>query len=287
MRKSLFNGFYFVIAVLLVAFTMSSCNTTRKIKYFQDIPDSGATKSFPKAAYTPIIIHTGDILNVTTATDDPLSMAGAISAGGTITSSSSPSTGGGTGAAGILSALSGGTTAAAPISGFPVDDNGNITMPILGKIAAAGYTTAQLTDIITLKATKYFKNPVVIVKLINFKVDVTGEVLKPGQYTMPEEKENIMDVISMAGDLTVFGKRENVLLIRENPDGTKTSYRIDLRKSNILSSPLYYVRPNDVIYIEPRSAKSDANDASQARYATIATAVLGLLIIIATRVSIH
>jgi polysaccharide export outer membrane protein len=287
MRKSLFNGFYFVIAVLLVAFTMSSCNTTRKIKYFQDIPDSGATKSFPKAAYTPIIIHTGDILNVTTATDDPLSRAGAISAGGTITSSSSPSTGGGTGAAGILSALSGGTTAAAPISGFPVDDNGNITMPILGKIAAAGYTTAQLTDIITLKATKYFKNPVVIVKLINFKVDVTGEVLKPGQYTMPEEKENIMDVISMAGDLTVFGKRENVLLIRENPDGTKTSYRIDLRKSNILSSPLYYVRPNDVIYIEPRSAKSDANDASQARYATIATAVLGLLIIIATRVSIH
>jgi polysaccharide export outer membrane protein len=108
-------------------------------------------------------------------------------------------------------------------------------------------------------------------------------VLKPGQYVMPEEKETIMDAIAMAGDLTIFGKRENVLLIRQNVDGTRTAYRVNLKKSDALNSPVYFLRQNDFIYVEPRKAKSDANDAAQVRYYGIAAAVASILIIIATR----
>jgi len=275
MSKPFIKRLLLFAQVFCLSLLLFSCNTTKKIKYFQDIPDSGKVKNFPKAAYSPIIIRNGDMLNISIQTDDPSSGASTIGSGIQM-----PGTAGST-----TSTLPGaiGSQLQAPVTGFPVDNNGNIIMPIIGTVAAAGSTTAQLTDAITTQALRYFKHPVVVVKLMSFKVDVTGEVAKPGYYTMPEEKESIMDVLAMAGDLTIFGKRENVLLIRENPDGTKTSYRVNLKKTDILSSPLYYMRPNDIIYVEPRSAKSDATDASQARYISIASAVLGLLIIIATR----
>jgi polysaccharide export outer membrane protein len=83
----------------------------------------------------------------------------------------------------------------------------------------------------------------------------------------------------MAGDLTIFGKRENVLLVRENSDGTKSAYRINLKKSDVMSSPVYYLRQNDFVYVEPRKAKSDATDAAQQKYIAIATAILSIIIL--------
>ncbi len=261
-----------------MSLTIISCNTTHKIKYFQDIPDSGQLKTIAKAEYTEPIIRNGDILNIIIQTIDPLSTSmvnnGNVSAGTPSQSSSSNSL--------LLSAVSGGNQQAA-VTGYLVDKEGNIEIPILGKIQASGNTTFQLKDIVYNRALKFFKEPTVTVRLANFKVNVTGEVLKPGEYIMPDEKESVMDALSMAGDLTIFGKRENVLLIRENPDGSKTPYRINLKKSDILSSPAYYLRQNDLIYVEPRKAKSDATDASQTKYFAIAGSILSILIILATR----
>lgn len=281
MRKQLTN---YLCAFILIPLALSifSCNTTKKIKYFQDIPDSGQNKTIAKAEYKELLIQPGDILNVMIETTDPLATT-MVNSGNTLASSSSPSPGG-SGASGLLAALSGGNQQQQPVSGYLVDKEGNIEIPLIGQLKAAGYTTFELKKIIHERALENFKEPIVIVKFANFKVSVMGEVLKPGQYTMPDEKESIMDAIAMAGDLTIFGKRENVLLIRENLDGTKTTYRLNLKNSDVLASPLYYLRQNDLIYVEPRKAKSDATDAAQAKYFGIAGAVLSVLIIIATRI---
>lgn len=278
MRKPLLKRLSFLATVLYLFFSLFSCNTTKRIKYFQDIPDSGQTKTIAKAEYTDPIIRSGDILNVIIETIDPLATSsvntGNISAG-------NMSNGGA--ASGILAAISGGNQTQQPVSGFLVDKNGVIEIPIIGKVTVAGLTTDQIKNSIYTLSLKYFKDPTIVVRLANFKVSVTGEVLKPGQYIMPDEKETILDAITMAGDLTIFGKRENVLLIRENADGSKTPYRINLKKSNIMSEPYYYLRQNDLIYVEPRKAKSDATDAAQAKYITIAGSILSILLVIATR----
>ena len=281
MKKSLILRFCLFAPVLYLSLTLFSCSSTKKVKYFQDIPDSGQVKTIAKADYKELLIQPGDILNVVIETIDPLSTS-TVNAGN-VGNTTTPSSGT-AGVAGALATLSGANQQLQPITGFQVDKDGNIEIPILGKIKAQGYTTLQLKDIVYKLATKYYKDPTVVVKLVNFKVSVTGEVLKPGQYIMPDEKEGILDALAMAGDLTVYGKRENVLLIRENLDGTKTAYRINLKKSNTMSSPVYYLRQNDIIYVEPRKAKSDATDAAQAKYVGIIAAFFSLLIIIATRV---
>lgn len=285
MRKSLTERLFLFSLILFLPVLIFSCNSTKKIKYFQDIPDSGRTKNFAKIEFTPLTIHPGDILNITMQIIDN-SASSAINAGNVPTAGSASSLpGSGGGAASLLASISGGNNSIQqPASGYLVHIDGNVEIPILGKIKAAGYNLIELRNIITAEASKYYKDPIIDVKFANFKVNITGEVLKPGQYTMPDEKESIFDALAMAGDLTVFGKRENVLLVRENEDGTKTAYRINLKKSDILSSPLYYLRQNDLIYVEPRKAKSDATDASEAKWFGIVGAIMSVLIITATRV---
>ena len=268
MRKSHFINSFPILFILFISFTVVSCSSTDKVKYFQDIPDSGQLKTIAKAEYVEPIIKVDDILNIIVQTVDPQA-TGMINIGNVpVNSTATPP---------------GSSLNTVVPSGYLVNKSGFIEIPVIGKLQVLGYTTSQLRDTIRTIALKYFKEPTVIVRFANFKISVTGEVLKPGQYIMPNEKVNILDAIAMAGDLTIFGKRENVLLIRENEDGSKTPYRINLKKSDIMSSPYYYLRQNDVIYVEPRKAKSDATDASQAKYISLAASVVSILIILATR----
>jgi polysaccharide biosynthesis/export protein len=276
MRKSLITRFYFFVPLLFLSLAMVSCSSQKKIKYFQDIPDSGKLKTIVNANYTPPTIQVDDIITVIVETVDPANTA-VINLGNIPVASTGTSLGG----SNSLSSLAGSSQQAT--SGYLVDKDGYITVPILGKMKLSGYTTSEATDIVRNVALKYYKDPTVIVRYANFKISVTGEVLKPGVYVMPNEKVSILDAIAVAGDLTVFGKRENVLLIRENPDGTKTPYRINLKKSDIMSAPYYYLRQNDIIYVEPRKAKSDATDAAQQKYVTIAGALLSIILVLAYR----
>lgn len=254
------------LSALLVAGMLFSCSSNKNIKYFQDIPDSGALKMIGKAEYTEPKIQVDDILNILVDVVDPLATSMINSSNVTITGSTG---------------LSPAPTAAisAPASGYLVDKGGDVNIPILGKIHLLGLSTTQARDVIKEAALKYYKDPIVIVRFANFKISVTGEVARPGVYVMPNEKVSIMDAIALAGDLTIYGKRENILLIRENLDGTKTPYRVDLRKSDIMSNPYYYLRQNDVIYVEPSKAKVASTDASMAKTYTIIGASLSVLIV--------
>jgi len=249
-----------------------SCSSIKKVKYFQDIPDSGQLKTIAKAEYVAPTIKVDDILTVIVETIDPNNTA-VINLGNVPISSTGTS----------LNQSSLASAAQQVSSGYLVDKDGNIEVPILGKIKVIGYTTSEAADVIKKVALTYYHDPTVIVRYANFKVSITGEVLKPGVYVMPNEKVSVLDAIALAGDLTIFGRRENVLLIRENPDGTKTPYRINLKKSDIISAPYYYLRQNDFIYVEPSSGKAAATDASQARNYAIIGSVLSVLIVLFTR----
>jgi len=283
MRKSLISRLCFV-PIIVFSLAIVSCSSTKKIKYFQDIPDSGQLKKIAASTYVAPTIQVNDIVNVTVQPLDQSSGGSLIGAANLSSGGSSSMPSGAGGGGGLLAALSGGGGGPQQTSnGILVDKDSTVIIPIIGKVKAVGLTTSALRDTVYRRSLQFFKEPTVVVSFANFKVNVIGEVFKPGQYVMPYEKVTIFDALAMAGDLTIFGMRENVLLIRENPDGTKTPYRINLKKSDVMSQPYFYLRQNDFIYVEPRKAKSDANDAAQVKYYGIAAAVASILIIIATR----
>ena len=273
MRKSYIRKLFLIAQILFLSITFFSCTSTKNIKYFKDIPDSGQLKTIATVQYNEPPIQIDDIITILVETVDP-SATSMINLANVPVSNSATVVGGG-----IAGLASQGSSA-----GYLVDKDGNIDVPVLGKIKASGYTTTQLRDNIHAIALKYYNDPTVIVRYANFKVNITGEVLRPGQYVTPNEKISILDAIAMAGDLTIYGKRDNVLLIRENEDGTKTPYRVNLNKSNIMSSPYYYLRQNDLIYVQPSNGKAQANDLGAVKWASITSAVLSLLIVIATRI---
>ncbi|HVW99346.1 MAG TPA: polysaccharide biosynthesis/export family protein, partial [Candidatus Babeliaceae bacterium] len=160
-----------------------------------------------------------------------------------------------------------------------VDKNGYVDIPLAGKIKVGGLTTSEARDAITKVATTYFVNPVVNVRIINFKVTVIGEVMRPGQYTIQDEKASILDAIGMAGDLTIFAKRENVLLIR-TVNNDKEFIRFDLNSSDLFKSPYFYLKQGDVIYVEPNKSKAATTDAAQARNISVITSISTVVVVV-------
>ncbi|UOE48202.1 polysaccharide biosynthesis/export family protein [Mucilaginibacter sp. SMC90] len=268
MYKSIFG-----LLIILWMFTFLSCSSTKKIKYFQNIPDSGQLKPITSAVYFEPKIQVDDILSVILQTVDPLA-AQNVNVGNVQ----------------VLSTATGvGVTntgfSPQPVSGYLVNKQGEIEIPILGKIKVEGLSTTEAKNAILQIALKYYKDPTIIVRYANFKISVTGEVNRPSVYIMPNEKSTVMDALSMAGDLTIYAKRDNILLIRQSDDGTKMPYRINLNKSDIFSSPVFYLRQNDIIYVEPAKSKIAANDLAQTRTIAILSSVLSLLIVLASRIN--
>lgn len=151
---------------------------------------------------------------------------------------------------------SSGSTSIQEAIGLRVDKQGKIDVPILGKMQAAGLTRAELAENIKTKLIEgeYIKDPVVTVQIKGFKVSIMGEVNSPGVQTMSGDRVTILEALSMAGDLTPSGKRDNILVIREEGD-QRVSYVVDLTSSEkVLESPCYYLKQNDVIYVQPNKA---------------------------------
>lgn len=141
--------------------------------------------------------------------------------------------------------------------GYLVNDSGYIQFPFLGPIRAEGISKSQLTINIVKLLTdkKLLIDPIVTIRHLNFRVSVLGEVARPGIFTVPNEKISILEALGLAGDLTMYGKRDNVLLIREDGKGEKETTRLNLGSKDLLSSPYYYLRSNDVLYVEPTKNK--------------------------------
>jgi len=158
---------------------------------------------------------------------------------------------------------------------YTVDADGDIVLPMLGKIHVAGLTRLQAIEKIRSELEQYIKDPGVNISFNNFRVSVLGEVAQPGSFTLPSERVTVLEALGMAGDMTIRGLRENVLLVREK-DGVKSMHRLDLTKKSILNSPYYYLAQNDVIYVEPN--KAQMNNSKLGNNTNVIISVAGLII---------
>ena len=139
--------------------------------------------------------------------------------------------------------------------GYSVDNDGNIQFPELGTIHVAGLNRWQLAELIREKLSSLVKDAVVTVQFMNFKISVTGEVTSPGVFDISGDKITIFEAISLARNLTIYGRRDGVYVIREQ-NGSRTIYQVDLRTVDMFKSPAYYLQQNDVVYVEPNKVRA-------------------------------
>ena len=146
---------------------------------------------------------------------------------------------------------------------YLVDNNGDIEFPTLGFLRVEGMTKGEVENMIRERIKSNFTNdPIVTVRMANYKITVLGEVTAPGVYTLSDEKINVFDALALSRDLTIYGKRDGVKLIRENTDGTKKIVSLNLNDANIIHSPYYQLQQNDILYVEPNKAKARNADVS-------------------------
>ena len=150
------------------------------------------------------------------------------------------------------------------ILGYLVDTNGEIDFPILGRIHAEGLTRMQLTNLIKNRLIKedLVKDPIVTIQFLNFKISVMGEVNRPGEFSITSDRITLLEALSKAGDLTIYGKRDRVAVIRER-GGKQTILLHDLRSADIFQSPCYYLQQNDIVYVEPNNARAGQSNINQ------------------------
>ena len=144
---------------------------------------------------------------------------------------------------------------------FLLDNQGNINYPVLGKLSLNGLTSREAENLITERLKAYVKErPTVVVRMSGFKVSVLGEVASPGVYPVVNEQINVLEALAMAGDLTIYGVRDNVKLIREDKNGHKQFITLNLNDADLLLSPYYQLQQNDILYVTPNKAKAQSAD---------------------------
>lgn len=164
------------------------------------------------------------------------------------------------------------------IQDYLVDQEGNIVFPILGKLNIGGMTKKEVQELIKSKIyPNYIKEePIVVVRFANYKISLLGEVTKPGTYPVANERINVLEALALAGDMTIYGKRDNVLLMRENLNGEKEIIRLDLTRKDLVLSPYFYLQQNDIIYVQPNKSRARGADIGSAETLTIT--IIGTLI---------
>ena len=168
---------------------------------------------------------------------------------------------------------------------YLVDNKGCIEFPVVGTLEVGGLTKSACEKLIHDKIQRFMnaeENPIVTVRMSNYKISVLGEVNKPGMFTVGNEKINIFEALAQAGDLTIYGVRDRVKLIRENEKGHKDVYTLNLNDAEIINSPYYYLQQNDVIYVEPNKVK--AKNSSIGQSTTIWISIAGALVSLASLV---
>lgn len=164
---------------------------------------------------------------------------------------------------------------------YMVSEEGTIEFPVVGTVEVAELTTFELADKIKKEISDYVKDPIVNVRILNFKISVLGEVKSPGTFTIEDDHITLAQALGKAGDLTIFGRRDNILVMREI-DGEKVNAYLDLTDADVVSSPFYNLRQNDVVYVEPKVAKvqSSSSLGVASRYLSIASVIISLVILV-------
>ena len=243
-----------------MAFT--SCNR-RNLAYFSDLQGQSTYTEKVSNATEPKI-KPDDLLSITVTSINP--EANMLFNQGVIASEGNVGTGG----------------VDKSTQGYVVNSEGLINLPMLGKVELGGLTKEEATLKITEALEEYLKEPIVNIRYLNYRITVIGEVNRPSTFTVPTEKINLLTALGMAGDLTVYGKRENILIIREE-GGERTMTRVNLNNKDILDSPYFYLQQNDVVYVEPVETKADQASLTRSNL-SIALAAASVLAIIITRI---
>lgn len=227
------TSFGWIMAIL--SLSLLSCSTPKNIDYFQDVHTGTIIKT---ANINDIKIKPEDKLSIVVSTQDP-----ALSSLFNLTNSQMAPTA-------ISSYAQGGNEA----SYYTVSPFGDINFPVLGQLHIVGMTRSQLASFIerNLISQELVQQPIVTVEFVNTGISVLGEVNSPGLYSFNKDHMTIIDAIAVAGDLTMRGKRENILVMRKNAEGVQQGYRIDLTNmQELANSPVYYLQQDDIIYVEP------------------------------------
>lgn len=162
---------------------------------------------------------------------------------------------------------------------YLVDVNGTIDFPVLGKLKVVGLTKTELHQLLEAKVAKYIKNPIINIRIVNFKIAIQGEVTLPGTYSISSDRVTLIEALSMAKDLTIYGKRDNILIIRD-VNGVKSYNRVDITKADFINSPFYYLSQNDVVYVEPN--KTRINGAAVGANTNVIISITSLVITLIT-----
>ncbi len=164
---------------------------------------------------------------------------------------------------------------------YMVDAHGEIDFPVFGKLQAGGKTLVQFQDELRSKLTAYVKNPSVSMRISNYKITLLGEVARPGQYIIPDGQTTLLSALGLAGDLTMYGKRDDILIVR-NDDGQITKQRVNMLQADFINSPYFYLQQGDVIYVAPNNTKEKASrlDPNMPIYISVAGIIVTVLALV-------
>lgn len=231
---------YFYIVLSVVTVFLTSCGSVKNVAYLQnsDVVDFSNSEYLYDAHIMP-----KDVLTITVNTVNPEASAPYnLIVRPTLNNPS-----------GTI------TTSGGALQTYLVDNDGKIDFPVLGSLQVGGLSKSECEKMIHDKLLPYMneeENPVVIVRMSNYKISVLGEVTRPGMFTVSNEKINILEALAQAGDLTIYGVRDHVKLIRESSTGKKTVVTINLNDAELINSPYYYLQQNDIVYVEPNKVKA-------------------------------
>lgn len=222
MKKNLSGAF----ALILFSFFFSACQSYKQVPYLQDAEVLKQANAQIASVQDARLIS-GDEVSILVSTSDP-AVSQPFNAQGNV---------------------------------FLLDNQGNINYPVLGKLSLNGLTSREAENLITERLKAYVKErPTVVVRMSGFKVSVLGEVASPGVYPVVNEQINVLEALAMAGDLTIYGVRDNVKLIREDKNGHKQFITLNLNDADLLLSPYYQLQQNDILYVTPNKAKAQSAD---------------------------
>lgn len=228
-----------ILILSSVLLLLVSCQSAKQVPYLQNVDEIPADV-LAKATYVPEqILMPGDLLDITVMATDRVSVQPFNRRVVDLSKSS-------------------GALTSDELNFYLVDNSGYIDMPVLGRIYVQGMTKSELENYIREEIyPKYIHEvPAVTVRFENFRISVTGDVARPGSFIVPNERVNVLEAIAMAGDLNITGRRDNVLLVRVNADGSRTTARLDLTDKDLILSPYFYLQQNDVLYVEPNISKA-------------------------------
>jgi polysaccharide export outer membrane protein len=255
------KNYFFVCTLVLsgIAFLFSSCANIRQLTYMQGKFD---TAKLSQINASQPVIRTGDLLSIIVFSDNPeatklynQSLMGAGTSGSQVAGSASAA------------------------SGYQVDVNGDIVFQGLGLLHVAGLTKEQLKDTLDIRLKPFLTNPYYNIRFLNYKFTMLGEIGRPGSINIPGERINLLEAIALAGDMTFYGRRDNVLIVRES-NGKREFGRVNLLKPEVMTSPYFYLQQNDLVIVEATNKKAIASDQVTLLYISVASTVVSTFAIL-------